>query len=183
MEYHQRAPIGNSIILENFSRYFRFPEGFKNMIYLSQAQQATATKTAVEWWRALKPKCMGIIYWQLNDIWTAPSWSSLEYSGKWKLFMYAVKKFYDDIYFSFFIKDNKINAFVCNDLNQNLNVELTINYYRFDGTIYKSEEKLLEKIEKDESKEIYTKQIIPENNTDYFIQGKLKIIDEKGNMY
>ena len=103
MEYHQRSPIGNSIILENFSRYFRFPEGFKNMVYLSQVQQAIAIKTAVEWWRALKPDCMGVIYWQLNDIWTAPSWSSLEYSGKWKLLMYATKKFYDDIYFSLFI--------------------------------------------------------------------------------
>jgi beta-galactosidase/beta-glucuronidase len=69
MEYHQRSPIGNSIILENFSRYFRFPEGFKNMVYLSQVQQATAIKTAVEWWRALKPNCLGSIYWQLNDIW------------------------------------------------------------------------------------------------------------------
>ena len=57
MEYHQSSPIGNSIILDNFSRYFRFPEGFKNMIYLSQVQQAIAIKTAVEWWKALKPKC------------------------------------------------------------------------------------------------------------------------------
>ena len=180
MEYHQRSPTGNSIILENFSRYFRFPEGFKNMVYLSQVQQAIAIKTAVEWWRTLKPRCMGTIYWQLNDIWTGPSWSSLEYSGKWKLLMYAVKQFYEDVYFSFFIKDNTIKAFVCNDLNQNLNVELTINYYRFDGTKYLDEEKLTDKIGKDETKEIYSKQISTENNTEYFIQGKLKITDENG---
>ena len=180
MEYHQRSPTGNSIILENFSRYFRFPEGFKNMVYLSQVQQAIAIKTAIEWWRTLKPNCMGAIYWQLNDIWTAPSWSSLEYSGKWKLLMYEVKKFYEDVYFAFFLKDNKINAYVCNDLNQNLKVELTLNYYKFDGNYYQNEEKIISQIGKDESKEIYSKQISSENNTEYFIRGKLIIINEEG---
>ena len=182
MEYHQRSPIGNSIILENFSRYFRFPEGFKNMVYLSQVQQAIAIKTAVEWWRALKPDCMGVIYWQLNDIWTAPSWSSLEYSGKWKLLMYATKKFYDDIYFSLFIKDKIIHGYVCNDSSKNINVELSMNFYRFDGSLYDKEEIIIEAINKDISKEIYTKDISNENNENYFIYGKLKIKDEKGGL-
>ena len=180
MEYHQRSPIGNSIILENFSRYFRFPEGFNNMIYLSQVQQAIAIKTAIEYWRTLKPRCFGTIYWQLNDIWTGPSWSSLEYSGKWKLLMYKVKEFYDDVFFSFFIKDDDINAFVCNDLNQSLEAELIISYYKFDGSLIKQEEKIKSKILKDESKQIYKKQIQKENSTEYFIHGKLKIKTEKG---
>ena len=156
MEYHQRSPIGNSIILENFSRYFRFPEGFKNMVYLSQVQQAVAIKTAVEWWRSLKPSCLGSIFWQLNDIWPGPSWSSLEYSGKWKLLMYAAKKFYEDIYLCFFSKDNKIHAVVCNDSNQDLKVELKIKYLRFDGSDYKPEENATSSITSDGCKEIYT---------------------------
>ena len=43
------------------------------MVYLSQEQQAIAIKTDVEWWRSLKPNCLGSIYWQLNDIWPGPS--------------------------------------------------------------------------------------------------------------
>ncbi|XP_074621741.1 beta-mannosidase-like [Acropora palmata] len=30
-------------------------------------------------------KTMGTIYWQLNSIWQAPTWSSLEYGGRWKV--------------------------------------------------------------------------------------------------
>ncbi len=33
----------------------------------------------------------GTIYWQLNDIWQAPSWASIEYGGRWKLLHYYVR--------------------------------------------------------------------------------------------
>jgi len=94
----------------------------------------------VDWWRSLKPNCLGSIYWQLNDIWPCPSWSSLEYSGKRKLFMYAAKKFYEDIYLCLFVKDNKIHAVIYNDTNRHLLFELTIKFIKFDGTEYKNDE-------------------------------------------
>ena len=183
MEYHQRSPIGNSIILENFSRYFRFPKDFKNMIYLSQVQQAIAIKTAVEWWRSLKPNCLGSIFWQLNDIWPCPSWSSLEYSGKWKLLMYAAKQFYDDIYLSFFCKDNKIYGIICNDTNEKLNVELTIKYLKFDGTEYKNKETIKDSVDKDGTKEIYHYDISTKDKNDYFVYAILNVINENGEKF
>ena len=66
MEHHQRHPGGNSAITEMFTRYFRVPEGFESFVYLSQVQQALAIKTAVEYWRRLRPVCMGTLYWQLE---------------------------------------------------------------------------------------------------------------------
>lgn len=93
-EYHQKNVGGNRRILETMSRYFRFPEGFDNMLYLSQVQQAMAIKTAVENWRRLQPRCMGTLYWQLNDTWPVASWSSVEYNGKWKHLHYHAKRFY-----------------------------------------------------------------------------------------
>ena len=76
------------------TRYFRVPEGFENFIFLSQVQQGLAMKTGVEYWRHLQPICMGTLYWQLNDVWPVCSWSSLEYSGRWKLLHYLAKRFY-----------------------------------------------------------------------------------------
>ena len=183
MEYHQRSPIGNSIILENFSRYFRFPEGFRNMVYLSQVQQAIAIKTAVEWWRSLKPNCLGSIYWQLNDIWPGPSWSSLEYSGKWKLLMYASKKFYEDIYLAFFPKDNKIYAFLCNDTNQDLHYQLTVKFLKFDGTEYKKEASVKGSVTSDGNKEIFSEEYSTKDATDYFIYGELTATNIDGDEY
>ena len=75
-----------------FTRYFRVPEGFENFVYLSQVQQALAIKTAVEYWRRLRPVCMGTLYWQLNDNWPVCSWSSIEYDGSWKLLHYAAQQ-------------------------------------------------------------------------------------------
>ncbi|HKL59607.1 MAG TPA: glycoside hydrolase family 2 protein, partial [Sphaerochaeta sp.] len=94
MEHHQKNDRGNSIIIENFSRYFRFPHGFEQMLYLSQVQQAMAMKTAIEYWRTLRPHCMGTLYWQLNDNWPVASWSSIDYTGKWKLLHYSARQFY-----------------------------------------------------------------------------------------
>ena len=94
MEHHQRNAAGNSKIVEMFTRYFRFPATFEDFIYLSQVQQAVAMKSGVEFWRTLKPICMGTIYWQLNDNWPVASWSSLDYFGNWKQLHYHAKRFY-----------------------------------------------------------------------------------------
>ena len=94
METHQRNEGGNARILETMCRYFRFPKGFAEMVFLSQIQQGLAIKTAIEFWRSTKPRCMGTLYWQINDIWRVASGSSLDYGGQWKPFHYLAKRFY-----------------------------------------------------------------------------------------
>ncbi len=67
------------------------------MVFLSQIQQGLAIKTAIEYWRSTKPRCMGTLYWQINDIYPVASWSSLDYGGQWKLLHYMAKRFYAPI--------------------------------------------------------------------------------------
>ncbi|WP_052249451.1 glycoside hydrolase family 2 protein [Tateyamaria sp. ANG-S1] len=97
MESHQKNAGGNARIAETMFRYFRFPNGFEDFVYLSQVQQALAIKTAVTHWRGLKPHCMGTLYWQLNDTWPVCSWSSLDHGGGWKLLHHAARRFYADV--------------------------------------------------------------------------------------
>ena len=95
MENHQRNDGGNARILETMTRYFRFPRDFEQMVFLSQIQQGLAIKTAIEYWRSTKPRCMGTLYWQINDIWPVASWSSLDYGGQWKLMQYMARRFFN----------------------------------------------------------------------------------------
>jgi beta-mannosidase len=97
IELHQKNAGGNERIAGTMFRYFRFPKDFANFVYLSQIQQGLAIKTAVDFWRSLKPHCMGTLYWQLNDTWPVASWSSLDYGGSWKALHYMAKRFFQPV--------------------------------------------------------------------------------------
>lgn len=97
MELHQKNAGGNARIVETISRYFRFPKNFENVVYLSQVQQGLAMKTGIDFWRSIKPECMGALYWQLNDTYPVASWSSIEYGGRWKLLHSMAKYFFAPI--------------------------------------------------------------------------------------
>ena len=97
MELHQKNAGGNERIVATMTRYFRFPKDFAHQVYLSQIQQAVAIQTAVDYWRSIKPHCMGALYWQLNDTWPVASWSSLEYGGGWKALHYMSCQFFQPV--------------------------------------------------------------------------------------
>ena len=137
MEHHQRNPRGNTIIVESMTRYFRMPESFENFLYLSQVQQSLAMKTAVEYWRSRRPVCMGILYWQLNDVWPVASWSSIEYSGRWKLLHYAARKFYAPVHVAAFCADGKnVEIVGINDTPKQCKGTLRVRFIDFTGKVW-----------------------------------------------
>ncbi len=93
MENHQKNRAGNQIILDYVSRRYRFPKSQNDLIYLSQLNQAYCMSVGVEHYRRLMPRCMGAIYWQLNDCWPVASWSSIEFTGKWKALHHVARRF------------------------------------------------------------------------------------------
>jgi len=94
MEYRQRSGIGNSTIIHYLLNWFRLPTSFEHGIWLSQILQGMAIKYAVEHWRRNMPCTMGTLYWQLNDCWPGPSWSSIDSLYRWKALHYMAKRFY-----------------------------------------------------------------------------------------
>lgn len=94
MEYHQRSGIGNSTIAHYLLDWFRLPTSFEALLWLSQILQGIGVKIGVEHWRRTMPRTMGTLYWQLNDCWPGPSWSSIDHAGRWKALHYMAKRFY-----------------------------------------------------------------------------------------
>ena len=94
MENHQKNAAGNQIILDYVSRIYRFPKDQASLIYLSQLNQAYCMQTGVEHYRRIMPRCMGALYWQLNDCWPVASWSSIEHTGRWKALHHVARRFF-----------------------------------------------------------------------------------------
>jgi beta-mannosidase len=139
MENHQRCPMGNTPIFTMFGKYYRMPHGFRNFLYLSQVQQAAAIQTGVEYWRTLRPRCMGTIYWQLNDIWPVISWASLEYSGKWKQLMYSARRFFAPVLVTALKAENgDVNIHLVSDLMKEAKVNVTARVMDFNGKVLKT---------------------------------------------
>ncbi|MDD9174359.1 glycoside hydrolase family 2 protein [Aliivibrio finisterrensis] len=134
-ESHQKNGRGNSIITEMFTRYFRFPSSFENMLYLSQVQQSIAIKTGCEYWRAISPICRGMLYWQLNDNWPVSSWSSIEYSGRWKQLHYHAKRFFASTYVPFEETETELRIRAVNDSRDENHLDGTVYWMDFDGEI------------------------------------------------
>ena len=94
MEYRQRCPKGNKLIMQNMGEHFRMPGHFRDLIYLSQLMQADAVRYAIDHLRRNRGRCMGALYWQINDCWPGVSWSGIDYDGRWKALHYAAREFY-----------------------------------------------------------------------------------------
>jgi beta-mannosidase len=134
MEHHQRHIRGNALIIETMSRYFRMPTGLRETLYLSQVQQAMAIRTAVDYWRSLRPTCMGTLFWQLNDVWPVSSWSSLDYDGSWKLLHFEARRFYESLRLAIIIKEGRAAVVLLNDGAEAWAGELAIDLRLLDGS-------------------------------------------------
>ena len=57
---------------------------------------------------------MGAMYWQLNDIWQAPTWASIDYYGKWKMTHNFIQQIFESIHVfgQFDTKKDAITVFV-----------------------------------------------------------------------
>ncbi len=99
MDKHQRNGTANGKIMAYMAQTFLYPTDFSHLLYASQLIQAEAMKYAVEHLRRNRgeERCMGALYWQLNDIWPVASWSSIDYYGRYKALHYYARRFFSPI--------------------------------------------------------------------------------------
>lgn len=105
---------------------------FDDLHYLLQLNQARALTLGVEWFRSRQPRCMGTLYWQLNDCWPGvTSWSCVDGDGRPKPLWYATRRFFAGVYETFQPEpDGSISLYLINETDEVYKPLVYI--YRFD---------------------------------------------------
>ena len=111
---HQKHSTGYKTINDYMARDYVVPKDFEDYIYVSQLLQADGMKIAIEAHRTDR-KCMGTLFWQLNDCWPVTSWSSVDYYGRWKAFQYQAKRSFEKVLISIKEEESSYKAYIVND--------------------------------------------------------------------
>ena len=141
---HQKHPRGEELIQKHVERYVcrdarPCVSTDEQYIYYSQLSQAYGIGLAIEAQRAAKPRCMGTLYWQLNDAWPVISWSSIDYAGNKKLLHENLKVLYAPILIGVLpTTDGNFTVYAVSDLYREINAYLVLNVRDFDKNLLKS---------------------------------------------
>ena len=139
MKNHQKSYVGNGMIEKHAKIYYGKAKDFQTFIYYSQLTQRKAVSSAIAGHRADAPRCMGTIFWQLNDCWPAPTWSSLDDHNNWKALHYEVQDDYRSIAVLEQIKDNTHYLVLTSDLPEDTLVTVQIEFYNQKGTLIETQ--------------------------------------------
>lgn len=137
MEFHQRSKGGNTTILQYMLDWFQLPKDTHSILWMTQLLQGIGVKYGVEHWRRSRPRCMGTIYWQLNDIWAGPTWSSIDTYGRWKALHYMARDFFAPVSVSL-VEDAETlmyEVWAVNDTSKKVSGELEIALLTTSGEV------------------------------------------------
>ncbi|KAI7278091.1 glycoside hydrolase family 2 protein [Hortaea werneckii] len=122
------ASIGQAQMTEAVELWYPVPNktdpvaNFSAWCHATQIFQADLYVSEIRFYRrgsGLPERQLGSLYWQLEDIWVAPSWAGIEYDGRWKiLHKYAAKDAYQPIVISpyYDMATGNLSAWVTSDL-------------------------------------------------------------------
>jgi beta-mannosidase len=102
--------------------YFADPvANFSAWCHTTQIFQANFYRSQIAYYRrgsGFPERQLGSIYWQLEDIWQAPTWSSVEYDGRWKMLHYLAKDIFQPVIIASYwnYTSGDLTAYVTSDL-------------------------------------------------------------------
>lgn len=114
---HQKHPRGFKLMDEYTQRWFKgaTTDSLAQYMLATQAMQSEGMCMGIEAQRRSMPRCMGTLYWQLNDVWPSFSWSSIDYKGNDKLFFSALRKVYEPQLISCTIENEELRVYWISD--------------------------------------------------------------------
>ncbi|KAI1109677.1 glycoside hydrolase family 2 protein [Nemania sp. NC0429] len=133
------ADMTNAVKLWYPAPAFRDPvANFSAWNWATQVFQADKYANEIAYYRrgsALRERQLGALYWQLNDLWVAPTWSAIEANGRPKVMYHATKDVFNPvIVWPFYNQDTDVlDVWAISDKWQAVSAELTMSWLDWEG--------------------------------------------------
>ncbi|XP_053614125.1 beta-mannosidase [Plodia interpunctella] len=144
LNHRQHSPDGYIFIHDQMHKNLKLKEAndtkyFEKFVFYSQITQAIAMKAETEFYRQEQAHwyTMGALYWQLNDVWQAPSWSGIEYGGKWKMLHYYAKWFFAPVLVSpRLLLSGDVDVYLINDrFVPIVEAQIIVDYFNYSSLV------------------------------------------------
>src|SRR5687768_9503545 len=90
------------------------------------------------------PHNMGSLYWQINDCWPVASWSSIDYTGRWKALQYYARRFYSEMLVNPYEENGSLNFYIVSDRVRPTPAQLNVSLLDFEGRTLWSKQQSIE---------------------------------------
>ncbi|KAI1375405.1 glycoside hydrolase family 2 protein [Hypoxylon crocopeplum] len=116
--------------LANFSAWCHTTQIFQADFYKSQIQFYRAGSGRPE-------RQLGSLYWQLEDIWQAPTWAGIEYDGRWKVLHNVAKDIFQPVIVAplWNMSTGILQVYVVSDLWDEVKGKASLGWVGWDGGI------------------------------------------------
>lgn len=113
-------------------------ENFSAWCLATQRFQADMYKSEIQFYRrgsGHPERQLGSLYWQLEDIWQAPTWAGIEYDGRWKVLHYVAKNIYEHVIVAPYWNPTtgQFNVTVTSDLWESVSGTVNMTWYDLSG--------------------------------------------------
>ncbi|TFK44105.1 glycoside hydrolase [Crucibulum laeve] len=138
------APVGQAQMTLAVERWLPTPstsdsnQTFAQWCWSTQIFQSMAMVSQVAWYRrgaGQGENNLGALVWQLNDIWQGVSWSSIEYSGRWKVLNYGLTGVFSPVaIYPFWTSSNEtLQVLVISDRWESVKGTAQLTWYDWNG--------------------------------------------------
>ncbi|UNI18471.1 Beta-mannosidase [Purpureocillium takamizusanense] len=126
------------------SEYYPLPNradpiaNFSSWCHATQIFQADFYKSQIQFYRVgsgARERQLGSLYWQLEDIWQAPTWAGIEYSGRWKVLHNVAKDIYQSVIVAPLFNQSSgiLSVYAVSDLWSDVKGSATLGWIGWDG--------------------------------------------------
>ncbi|KAJ7176996.1 glycoside hydrolase family 2 protein [Mycena filopes] len=140
------APQGQAQMTQGVELWLPTPatsdsnQTFAQWCWSTQIFQSMTMMSEISWYRrgaGQGENNLGALVWQLNDIWQGVSWSSIEYSGRWKVLQYGITTTFSPLtIYPFWTADNEtLEVIVTSDRWESVDGTAQLTWYDWSGNM------------------------------------------------